>query len=201
MFLGLINNFFWQNLHKYPNITKTFMPSVILLYFFGKIKTLSNSHCTLPRSKLNISWKLWKLHTKFISTDCKDDIRRTTAAFLALANIFLITSEGWFWRASCNVVFKFVLFEESPLLHSETVTRLEVLGEKISTGPWLASRIKPKTSADPIKVLIWASPLMETLCWNTCNVKEILVIIISGTCTSCLSNSFHTSYIKGAADF
>ena len=86
------------------------------------------------------------------------------AALFALTNVFLITSEGWFGRASCSLFFRSLLVEESSLLHSEIVIRLEVLAEKIATGSQPDFKTEPNTSADPIKAWIEALPLMQTFC-------------------------------------
>ena len=120
--------------------------------------------CTLPRSKLKICSKHWKLHTKFVSTVCKDVVRRTVAAFLALAKAFLNTSEDWLCRASFNNFFKSVFFVVSTSLHSESATRLEVLGEKIWTASWLGPMLEPNIFTNPVKVLMRAIPLMQTFC-------------------------------------
>lgn len=122
---------------------------------------------TLPRFELNISWKRWILHTKFVSTVCKDFINRTVADFLDLTRAFFITSGGWFCRTSWNVLFKLIPLEEFSSLCSDNTARLEVLGQKISTGSWSGLKTEPYTSTDPIRVLIRANPLMQTLWFKT----------------------------------
>ena len=129
---------------------------------YGKINNSTTN--TLPRSKLKISSKLGKLHTKVVSTFSIAFIRRTDAAFFVLTIAFLNTSKGWLCRDSFNNLFKSVLFVTSASLHSEIVRRLEVLGEKICTASWLDPMLQPNMFTIPVKVLMRAIPLMQTFC-------------------------------------
>lgn len=131
---------------------------------YGKINNSTTNTRTLPRSKLKISSKLGKLHTKVVSTVCIAFIRRTDAAFFVLTIAFLNTSTGWLCRDSFNNLLKSVLFVASASLHSEIVRRLEVLGEKICTASWLDPMLQPNMFTSPVKVLMRAIPLMQTFC-------------------------------------
>ena len=119
---------------------------------------------TLPRSKLKISSKFEKLHTKVVSRVSIALIRRTDAAFFVLTKAFLKTSKGWLCKDLFNNLFKSVLIVASNSLHSEIVRRLEVLGEKICTASWLDPMLQPNMFTSPVKVLMRAIPLMQTFC-------------------------------------
>ena len=119
---------------------------------------------TLPRSKLKISSKLEKLHTKVVSRFSIALIRRTDAAFFALTKAFLNTSKGWLCRDFFNNLFKSVLIAASNSLHSEMVRRLEVLGEKNCTVSWFDPMLQPNMFTSPVKVLMRAIPLTQTFC-------------------------------------
>ena len=149
--IPLVSNWLvWQWKWKVPVVSQKFIPTN-----------------TLPRFELNISWKRWILHTKFVSMVCKDFINRTVADFLDLTRAFFITSGGWFCRTSWNVLFKLGPLEEFSSLCSDNTERLDVLGQKISTGSWSGPKTEPYTSTDPIRVLIRANPLMQTLWFKT----------------------------------